>query len=198
MKKLIPTISILMMIFLSFSSCSKSADSGPQKYSFWQGAIVNKYYSLDICGDPTGERSGKPYMLLEYDPITNKPIKCEFGLSEADYKGLPRANPTMCIGSPPQPLLLASNFSYAERLELKGSVDLIANWYPVTILSDLSDGGFDFSVKVGKRTFHFEKTNAGMTGEIVDEGQKGWGDIVSDKNAFNMLYKFSSNTIGTK
>lgn len=35
-----------------------------------------------------------------------------------------------------------------------------------------------------------------MTGEIVDEGQTGWGDKVSDANAFNLLHKFDSNTIG--
>ncbi len=136
-------------------------------------------------------------MILEYDPITNKPISCEFGLSEAVYKGLPRANPTVCIGSPPRPTLLASGFSYAERLQLKGSVDLIGNWTMVNSLSDLSDGGFDFEIKYGKRRIHFEKTNQGMTGEIVDEGQKDWGDYMSKPNAFNMNYMFSSNTIGS-
>ncbi len=177
------------------SSCNDS-ETGAQKYSFWQGAIENKYYFLDLCGGQTGQVTGKPYMILEYDPVSGEPIKCEFGLSEAVYTSLPRENPTICLGAPPEPTLSASNFTYASRLNLSGSVDLITNWASVTTYSDLSGGGFDFTVSFGDGTLHFEKTNEGMTGEVIDAGQSDWGDAVSASNAFNMLHKFNSNTIG--
>lgn len=192
-------IYFLVLIFLLSStllfSC-KDSESGAQKYSFWQGAITNYYYYLDLCGGQTGQVSGKPYMILEYDPVTGKPIKCEFGLSEAVYTSLPREDPNICLGAVPEPLLSASNFTYASRLSLSGSVDLLTNWASVATYSDLSGGGFDFTVSFGSGTLHFEKTNEGMTGEVVDEGQSDWDDAVSAPNAFNLLHKFNSNTIG--
>ena len=191
--------SVIMSLFIlmNLTSCKKEdSGGGAQKYSFWQGGIANKYYMLDLCGGQTGEVSGKPYMILEYDPVTGKPIRCEFGLSEAVNKSLPRENPTICLGAMPEPTLSASTFDYSERLSLKGSLDLLANWNTVTTYSDLSGGGFEFTVNTGHGKLHFEKTNEGMTGEIVDEDQSGWGDAVSASNAFNLLHKFNSNTIG--
>lgn len=185
-----------LLIMFSISSCKKDEAEGGQKYSFWQGGIANKYYFLDLCGGQTGEVSGKPYMIIEYDPITGKPIKCEFGLSDAVYKALPRQDPLICLGAPPEPTLAASTFAYADRLGLKASVDLLSNWSTVSNYSELSGGGFEFTVNNGNGTLHFEKTNEGMTGEIVDEGQSEWGDAVSAANAFNLLHKFNSNTIG--
>lgn len=187
--------SLLIFITAGLTSCKKEEAEGPDKYAFWQGAITNTYYTLDLCGGQTGEVSGKPYMILEYDPITGVPSRCEFGLSSAVYTALPRENPQICLGSPPKPTLLASNFGYANRLGLTGSVDLISNWGTVTVNSTLPGGGYDFTISTGNGTFHFEHTNGVMTGEIVDEGQSGWGDAVSALNAFNMLHKFNSNTI---
>lgn len=187
---------MFLFILINLTSCEKDESEGAQKYSFWQGAIANKYYFLDLCGGQTGEVSGKPYMILEYDPVTGKPNRCEFGLSEAVNKSLPREDPTYCLGAMPEPTLSASTFDYADRLSLKGSVDLIANWKTVTTYSELSGGGFEFTVSTGHGTLHFEKTNEGMTGEIVDEGQSDWDDAVSASNAFNLLHKFNSNTIG--
>lgn len=183
---LLPTLLLSLII----TSC-KDSESGAQKYSFWQGAIANKYYFLDLCGGQTGQLTGKPYMILEYDPVTAKPLRCEFGLSEAVYTSLPRENPTICLGAIPEPMLASSSFTYADRLSLTGSVDLLANWETVTLYSDLSGGGFEFTVG----NLHFEKTNESMTGEIIDSGQSGWGDAVSAANAFNMLHKFNSTTI---
>lgn len=191
----IHTVLLVSALALTLHSCDKEETPDPDRYAFWQGAITNYYYTLDICGDPTGEISGKPYMVIEYDPLTGEPLSCEFGLSSAVYTGLPRPNPTICIGSPPRPTLSASGLPYAERLGLTGSVDLVANWRPVTILSTLSGGGYDFNVTTSIGTLHFEHTNGVMTGEIVDEGQAGWGDAVSQPNAFNMLHRFNSNTI---
>lgn len=189
------TLLLAFAVSMGLASCNKDDTEAPNKYAFWQGAITNYYYTLDICGDPTGEISGKPYMVIEYDPVSGTPLFCEFGLSSAEYNGLPRPNPTICIGSPPRPMMLASNLPYADRLSLTGSVDLVANWSDVTILSDLSGGGYDFNVATSIGAFHFEYNNVSMTGEIVDEGQSGWGDAVSQPNAFNMLHKFDSNTI---
>lgn len=191
---------ILAMALLSvtfFCSCTdESEGGGTKKYSFWRGDIPNKFYKYDICGFASGEISGKPYMVLEYNTVTGEPARCEFGLSEVDFKRLPISEPTICIGSPPRPTMYASTFDYAERLELKGTVDLLSNWYPVTNLSTLSGGGVDFNVQIGKFKLHFVRNNMSMVGEIVDEGQDGWGDMISDEKAFNMLHKFDSNTIG--
>lgn len=199
MKKSVFPAIIAMALFsvTFFCSCTDESDGGgTKKYSFWRGDIPNQFYRIDICGFASGEVSGKPYMVLEYNTTTGEPSRCEFGLSEVDFVRLPISEPTICIGSPPPPLIYASTFDYAERLELKGTVYLFANWYTVTNLSTLSGGGVDFNVQIGKFKLHFVRNNVGMVGEIVDEGQDGWGDMISDEKAFNMLHKFDSNTIG--
>lgn len=191
---------ILAMALLSvtfFCSCTdESEGGGTKKYSFWRGDIPNKFYKYDICGFASGEISGKPYMVLEYNTVTGEPTRCEFGLSEVTFKRLDISDAMICPGAPPRPTMYASTFDYAERLELKGTVDLLSNWYPVTNLSTLSGGGVDFNVQIGKFKLHFVRNNVSMVGEIVDEGQSGWGDIMSEQKAFNMLHKFDSNTIG--
>ena len=185
---------MFLFILMDLTSCKKEESGGAQKYSFWQGAIANKYYLLDLCGGQTGVVTGKPYMILEYDPVTGKPIKCEFGLSEAVNTSLPRLS--ICLGALPEPTLSSGTFAYANRLSLKGTLDLLANWNTITTYSDLSGGGFMFTVHTANGTLRFSKTNEGMTGEIVNEGQSDWGDAVSATNAFNLLHKFNSNTIG--
>lgn len=187
----------LLMVVSMLLSCNKNDNDGGNdfdKYSFWQGSIANKYYYLDLCGGRTHVVSGKPYMILEYDPVSQKPNRCEFGMSEVTETYLPKDD--FCLSSAPEPTMSTDGLLYTDRLNLKSPIVLICNWGSVTNGSDLSDGGFDFTFTVGGFTFHFEKTTSGMTGEIVDEGQTGWGDKISDANAFNLLHKFDSNTIG--
>ena len=184
-------------VFCAFicSSCTDEEGGGAKKYSFWKGDIANKYYALDICGGATGQFSGKPFMVLEYDPISGNPVRCEFGICDFVYTSLPRENPSICLGAIPRPTMYASTFTYADRISLTGVVDLLSNWQPVSGLSDLSGGGVDFYVNTGLGKFHFVRNNVSMWGEIVDEGQTGWGDLVSDTKAFSLLHKFDSNTI---
>jgi hypothetical protein len=170
--------------------CEEEANQEPERYSFWKGDITNFYYCLDFNDARTHKITGKPYMILEYDPVTNIPLKCEFGLSDAKNEYLPDAD--MAI---PEPFLSASSFEYADRLELTGSISLLCNWAPVSTHEQLSAGGFEFYVnKSGGEQLHFIFTFDSMEGEIINP-DADWGDRVSDIKAFKLLRKFNSNTI---
>lgn len=180
----------LLLILFVFSGCEKLQEKEPDRYSFWKGDISNFYYLLDFNDAKTHKVTGKPYIILEYDPVTNVPLKCEFGLSEAKNEISPDAD--MAI---PEPFLSASTFGYAERLGLKGSVSLLCNWSVVTSHKELSAGGFEFWVRnSGGEEVHFTFTFDSMEGEI-NNPNASWSDRVSDPKAFKLLRKFNSNTI---
>jgi hypothetical protein len=183
-------LAVLLLVLLSFSSCEKLKEKDPDRYSFWKGDISNFYYLLDFNDAKTHKVTGKPYMIIEYDPLTNVPLKCEFGLSEAKNEISPNAD--MAI---PEPFLSASTFDYADRLGLTGSVSILCNWSAVTSHKELSAGGFEFSVKrSGGEELHFTFTFDSMEGEI-NNPNASWSDRVSDLKAFKLLRKFNSNTI---
>jgi hypothetical protein len=173
-----------------------SNQSGGRRYAFLKGDIDNFYYILDMNDKPLQKVVGKPFMVVEYDPVTGAPIRCEFGLDEARNVYLPG-----CEGAIPEPFMSASNLPYANRLGLKGPVDLLLNWATVTTHAELSGGGYEFKVVMpensfGQETYHFVYTFNfdGMEGEIINPTAT-WGGRVSDLKAFKLLKKFDSNTI---
>mgnify|MGYP006958004759 CR=1 FL=1 len=184
---------IIMMVMVSFSSCEKDEEQN-DRYSFWKGDIENSYYILDMNDQKLHLVKGKPFLILEYDPITGVPFRCEFGLSEAKNEYLNGVE-----GAIPEPFLDASAFEYAKKLNLSGSVSLLSNWTMVTTHEELSAGGFEFSIDKGAdmwghEILHFSFTFDDMTGEINNE-EVTWGGRVSDLSAFKLIRKFNSNTI---
>ena len=129
-------------------------------------------------------------MIVEYDPVTGTPLKCEFGLSEAVNEYLDGVEYPI-----PEPFLSSSSFQYADRLKLDGSVALLANWEAVKNHKELSAGGFEFWLDhANGETLYFSFTFDGMEGEIRN-AEPEWGERVSDSKAFKLLRKFNSNTI---
>ncbi len=182
---------LTLYFILLLTSCTDVKQSN--KYSFWQGALPNKYYVLDLCSNRTSIVTGKPFMVLEYEPLTGVPKSCEFGLSDVVLSSLARES--YCLGSPPKPLMYSSTLVYADRLKLEGTADLMCNFAQVSSVEELSAGGFAFTVNSGGKKLHFVFTFDSMEGEIVNQGLTDWGTQVSDVKAFKLLRKFNSNTV---
>ncbi len=192
--KLLLTIGVVLLILVPFTSCEKGKNN-PERYSFWKGDIVNYYYILDMNEKKLHLVKGKPFMVMEYDPLSGAPIRCEFGLSEAKNEYLPGVQ-----GAIPEPFLYASDLEYAKKLNLTGSAALLIGWGDgVTVNEQLTAGGYRFSVDKGSdlwghEILKFTFTNEGMEGEI-NNATVGWGGRISDGRAFMMLRKFNSNSL---
>ncbi len=138
---------------------------------------------------------GKPFMVIEYDPLTSTPLRCEFGLSEAKNIYLPGVQ-----GAIPEPFMSANILKYSNKLNLTGSVNILISWGDkINVDEQLSAGGYRFSVDKGDKSsgheiFNFVFTNEGMEGEIKNE-TASWGGRVSDDKAFKLLRKFNSSTL---
>lgn len=185
------TITSLFLI-LSGASCEKEEEEiEPDRYAFWQSEITSFYYCYDMENNLTHQVLGKPFMVLEYDPVTGVPLKCEFGLSEAENKYLPGVEYAI-----PEALLNASSMQYSKRLDLVSPVSLLCNWDAVSAHEELSSGGYEFRVDhPNGESYHFTFTFDGMEGEIENTDGE-WGERVSDSKAFKLLRKFNSNTVG--
>ena len=183
---------LLTGLLVWFSSCTEEEEQAePERYAFWQGDLPNHYYCLDINESPLHQVSGKPYMILEYEPLTGIPVKCEFGLSEAVNEYLDGVEYPI-----PEPFLQSTSLEYSGRLNLQGSVALLANWEEVKNHKELSAGGFEFWLDHSNgETLYFRFTFDGMDGEIRNAGAE-WGERVSDERAFQLLRKFNSSDIG--
>ncbi len=182
----------LFVVLGILTACSK--DKETDRYSFWKGDIENYYYILDMNDQPLQLVKGKPFMVLEYDPVSGVPVKCEFGLYEARNEYLQGAE-----GAIPEPFLSAGTLQYAKKLGLTGSVDLLCNWSTVSSHEELSAGGFEFNIDKGANfwgheIYHFTFTFDDMAGEIINE-EVTWGGRVSDVKAFKLLRKFNSSTL---
>ncbi|MBN1950986.1 MAG: hypothetical protein JW801_07265 [Bacteroidales bacterium] len=191
--RLLFSVGILLLMMVSSISCEKY-EMKTDRYSFWKGDIENYYYILDMNDQKFHLVKGKPFMILEYDPISGVPLRCEFGLSEAKNEYLSGVE-----GAIPEPFLSASTLEYSQKLNLSGSVSLLCNWTTVTTHEELSDGGFEFSIDKGAdmwghEILHFTFTFDDMTGEITNE-EVTWGGRVSDVKAFKLIRKFNSSTL---
>jgi len=186
-----------VIVMMTASSCFFSDEDNQEKdrYSFWKGDITNYYYILDMNDQRLHKVNGKPFMVLEYDPLTGVPLKCEFGLCEATNEYMPGME-----GAIPEPFLSAETLEYAEKLGLTGSVSLLCSMYnEITTSEELSAGGFEFSVDKGSdpwghEILHFSYTFDGMTGEIIND-EVTWGGRVSEIQAFKMLRKFNDSRV---
>lgn len=184
-------LAALLLFTLSYCASDKKETD---RYSFWKGDIENYYYILDMNNQPLQKVVGKPYMIMEYNPINGYPIKVEFGLYDARNEYLSGVE-----GAMPEPFLSAGNFDYASKLGIYGSVDLLCNWETVTSSSKLPSGDFEFTIDKGENSFgheifHFTYTPDGMEGEIINSTAT-WGGRVSDTKAFKLIRKFNSSSI---
>lgn len=181
-------VSLLALVVLSLS-CKQT-----DRYSFWKGTIENYYYILDMNDQRLHKVAGKPYMVMEYDPLNGYPLRVEFGLYDARNEYLPG-----CEGPIPEPFLSAGSFQYAARLGITGSVSLRSNWRDVTSSSKLPSGDFEFEVDKGTNPFGHEVMHftfiqdAMMDGEIVNDDAI-WGGRVSELKAFKLYHQFNRST----
>ncbi len=191
------SLGLALMLTVPFVSCEKDEEAEEKqtdRFSFWKGDIENHYYILDMNDQKLHLVKGKPFMVLEYDPITGVPLRCDFGLSEARNEYLAGAE-----GAIPEPFLSAGTLEYADKLNLSGSVSLLCSRTPVITNEALSAGGFEFSIDHGANMWgheilHFTFTFDNMAGEINNE-EVTWGGRVSDIKAFKLIRKFNSNSI---
>jgi len=188
---------VSLIVLVGISACGGGGgDTTPPsstpsvKYSFWKGDIENYYSILDMNDQPLHRVVGKPYMVYQYDPLNGDILSVEFGLSEARNEYLPGVEAPI-----PEPFLGTDGLLYAERLGLKGPIDLLSIWKKV----DDSSTEWIFSIDKGEdmwghEILHFTRDNVSMWGEIINETAV-WGGRVSDPNAFSLLHKFDSTTI---
>jgi hypothetical protein len=190
-------LSLLVMSMFLFISCLKDEDQEEEqtdRYSFWKGDIENYYYILDMNDQKLHVVKGKPFMVLEYEPVSGVPLHCEFGLSEARNEYLKGVE-----GAIPEPFFSAGTLEYAEKLNLKGSVSLLCD-SQVSTNKALSSEGFEFSIDKGAdmwghEILHFTfGIDSNMAGEIINN-EVSWGGRVSDVKAFKLIRKFNSNSI---
>ena len=191
------SVVLVLMLAVPFISCEKDEKEEEQqtdRYSFWKGDIENQYYLLDMNDQKLHLVKGKPFMVLEYDPVNGTPLRCDFGLSEARNEYLAGVE-----GAIPEPFLSAGTLEYADKLNLSGSVSLLCSRATVTTNEQLSAGGFEFTIDQGANMWgheilHFTFTFDDMTGEI-NNAEARWGGRVSDLKAFKLIRKFNSTTI---
>ncbi|MGC8823038.1 MAG: hypothetical protein ACP5PZ_00370 [Bacteroidales bacterium] len=185
---------LFALLFLFTLSYCASDHKETDRYSFWKGDIENYYYILDMNNQPLQKVVGKPYMIMEYNPVNGYPIKIEFGLYDARNEYLNGVE-----GAIPEPFLSAGNLEYAGKLGIYGSVDLLCNWEGVTSSSKLPSGDFEFTIDKGENyfgheIFHFTYTPDGMEGEIINSTAICCGRV-SNIKAFKLLRKFNSSSV---
>lgn len=168
---------------------SETQNGSKDRYSYWKGDIPNTYYRLDIGGNRGLQVTGKPFMRLEYDPVSGVPLMCEFGLSEATQSFVPGHD--IVAG---EPTLDASVISYADRLDVKSPVDLLVSWGSVTSHEELSGGGFEFWCRRTKwEEWHFAMTFDGMEGEVSNTDNYSYLGGESDLKAMKLLRNFNAS-----
>lgn len=196
MKKFYYKLFILsfLTVFI-FNTCTIEKEK--DRYSFWRGDLDNYYYILDANDKPLHKVVGKPFMVMEYDPMTGYPIRLEFGLYQARNEYLDGAE-----GIIPEPFMSASALNYSKKLGITGSVSILCNWCQVTSTNKLPGGDFEFWIDKGKNFFghevlYFTYTSPTglMDGEIRNSEDATWGARVSEQKAFKLQWRFNSSSL---
>lgn len=143
---------------------------GAAGYSYWKGPIPGSYYVLNIDGIRATKVTGKPWMVLEYDKISGDIIDLEFGLSEVTIERVSN------LSAITPPMVEASWVDFAEKLGLKGPVDMIVTWNNYSI-SAVSHSGITY----GPGTFSFRN------GSSVNRYQEEWTFTYSKVADFNRM-----------
>lgn len=182
----------IFALLLILLSCKKKKET--DRYSFWKGDIDNYYYILDMNDQPLYKVIGKPFLVMEYDPLNGYPIRVEFGLFDARSEILPGAE-----GVIPEPFMSISILKYANRMNLYGPASILCNWCEVSSHSKLPSGDFEFYIDKGENysgheILYFTYTPNLMDGEIRNP-TASWGGRISDAKAFKLVRLFNSNTI---
>ncbi|MBN2464153.1 hypothetical protein JXD38_00820 [candidate division WOR-3 bacterium] len=69
-RTLVTVIAPLLAAVVLSLSCKQT-----DRYSFWKGTIENYYYILDMNDQRLHKVAGKPYMVMEYDPLNGYPLR---------------------------------------------------------------------------------------------------------------------------
>ena len=200
-KSLIPGIDLSFLNhLLPTPGTSLPLGSGPEGYQYWQGDIPNSFYTLNAFGERGTQVTGKPYMILKYNNITNEITDLEFGLSEVTQVELAHSEGLVAAFVPLDP---AGGVEAYKILDLKSPTVTLVEWY-ATIPSagvevgkkDLINGVQQFSfvrwgcgVGFGEicENWTFTYTNGTMTGGVTNLDTYIYMGNDSEPNAFNLL-----------
>jgi hypothetical protein len=186
---------IVLVIFIALlAGCVAFPTLKPQEgvpagqsitYSFWKGDIPNSCYSLNMDGERGIKITGKPFMILNYDPVSGVVKGCEFGLSEVTQEPLqtPSGDPAF-----PEPTLDATALDYSEKLNLKSPVVLLIGWEaPITTYEEFSSGLWQFSVKKSREEYRFNFNTGLMEGDVKNLDLNTYFGLESDSKAFKLI-----------
>ena len=168
---------------------STGTSSGAVAYQYWKGSIPNSYYLLNFYGERARKVTGKPFMVLTYNPVTLAITDCEFGLSEVTQTAV--ANPSNSPAAP-EPTLNASTFDYQSKLNLQSPVVLLVGWKSK---STVINGVQNFSFKTGSSpggvgynaSWAFSYDSVSMWGDVKNIDTTYYLGADSDSKAFSLL-----------
>jgi hypothetical protein len=162
--------------------------SGPEAYQLWKGEMPSTFYSSDIFGVAGAlKNTGKPFMIIKYNNITQEILDLEFGISEYSFVNLTDvpAIPFAC-------LVDLNDQMYHQELSLKPLVTVLVNWNTPsgpwgegstkTIVQGVQQISFDY----GGNHWIFNYTNIGMIGGVTTFDSEMGSGMVSEENAFTL------------
>ena len=186
-------LTVIIAAILMLTACKKGylgltgfeIAGGGKNLEYYVGKIPNSYYYRNDDGNLSLQVTGKPWMVVKYNPSDHHIIDFEFGLSEVTSTILDGA-------SSPEATLDASTIDYCNKLKLVSPVALLVNW-PVTAWGgtvtngSLGAGGVIFYYTFnGNTKYTFSYLPAGsMVGGA--ENLNGWGLETQTLSSFNML-----------
>lgn len=171
--------------------------SGPEDYQLWVGDMPNTYYRLNIIGERAMQITGKPWMVVKYNNITQEILDVEFGVSEV----------IVGANNPDWPAVAGpfdnSDWVYPSQLGLKPPIYTVV-WFdePVpgdvegiykskTIVQGVQQISFVYDVShnalgLNKEQWTFTYTGESMTGGVTNLDTYAYLGNDSDANAFHL------------
>lgn len=174
------------------SSGSTSSGGGAPApiYEMWTGAIPCTYYSLNIYGDRALKITGKPWMVIKKDGITQVILDCEFGLSEVTQTQLPNSHDQP--GSP-EPTVAVTSIDYYRNLNLDTTkpATLCVTWGSK---SAITNGVQNFSFRMGSspggvgynESWAFSYLSTTLWGDVTNIDRLYFLGSDSDSKAFSL------------
>ena len=201
-KILLPKIELSFLEFLNLPTPGTALPygSGPEGKQYWQGDIPNSFYKFNAIGERALQVTGKPYMVIKYNKITNEIMDLEFGLSEVKQVELAHE---WGLFAPPVPLDPAGYNMGTTILDLKSPTVTLVEWYATLPYAGVEVGKkeiingiqqFSFvsnSVHYPEGTVWLENwtftyTGGTMTGGVTNLDTYAYGGCDSDTNAFKL------------
>ena len=197
-KILLPKIELSFLEFLNLPTPENGLPygSGREAYQYWIGDIPNTYYRLNFLGERARQVTGKPYMVIKYNNITQEIIDLEFGLSEVTQVELAHEEGFVAA---PVPTLNAESIEFYEKLGLKSPVVVLVDWNSPPVsggpVKQINNGFQQFSfvwstagpggIEVGDNWI-FTYTSSIMTGGCTNIDTEFYLGSESEANAFKL------------